>query len=526
MGEDMLSTIAGLSGKAGDHSANVFYNNNDVLGKGRERSMQMLGAKYGYDFGPFDVEASVKKPLNVDETYIGDLIANALVGDGSAYVGIEGIKSPYMNDLAGYIAGYQGKVGDGHLSASLFEPKDHENSGRQAMINYSMPFAEGGKESTDDTAIDDYAQLLEAYPNAKKFLASLGENISKVVPTREELENPEKRYEFALNAAANAPSGSGVLGTIKNMDKPIKASEALGQIEGRPLVITQADRTKVGGGYLGGPGFSSLQLTNPLYEAAKAAWGVKTPGVAKTILGGLKSGESPVYTTYIGTPNQHHSNQMVFDTLFNRFKKASQDEDLMTPDLLEKINNRLANYYKDKSTKENLFPEDVNILGRNFKKNYANTFDRRAAISEVIGGMGVGGKKGQIIDYDKIIRNTTDPHLLEAPTGALGNRLFTLTGDILENRHDLHPAFPTILQGEDLGLKFEPVPRELVMRDFIDQVRKEKGREPGYFDWTLGYPPSQLITEDLLTDLQKKGYAKGGQVSQLETLYNKYGIGE
>ena len=106
------------------------------------------------------------------------------------------------------------------------------------------------------------------------------------------------------------------------------------------------------------------------------------------------------------------------------------------------------------------------------------------------------------------------------------SRLFTLSGDILENRHDLHPAFPTILQGEDLGLKFEPVPRELVMRDFIDQVRREKGREPGYFDWTLGYPPSQLITEDLLTDLQKKGYAKGGQVSQLETLYNKYGIGD
>ena len=108
-------------------------------------------------------------------SYIGDLIANVPVGDGSAYAGIEGIKSPYMNDLAGYIAGYQGKVGDGHLSASLFEPKDHENSGRQAMINYSMPFAEGGRVSTDDTALDDYAQLLSDYPEAQAFLHKFNE---------------------------------------------------------------------------------------------------------------------------------------------------------------------------------------------------------------------------------------------------------------------------------------------------------------------------------------------------------------
>jgi hypothetical protein len=293
---------------------------------------------------------------------------------------------------------------------------------------------------------------------------------------------------------------------------PMKASEALGRIEGRPLVITQTDRTKVGGGFLGGPGFSSLQLTEPEYRAAEAAWGVKTPGVAKMILGGgKKAGPDPVYTTFIGTPTQHQSNQMVFDKLYGDFKKAAKKGGL-DPELKEKINYRLANAV-DKDGRP-IFPPDVDILDKNFR-DLATTFDQRAVTSSLIGGLGVGGKKGQIIDYDKIIRNTTDPALLDVPTGALGNRLFTLSGGIID-RPDLHPAFPTILQGEDLGVSFEPVIRDLVMKDFIEKTMREKGRPPGYMDYTRGHPPSQLITEDILTEMQKLGKKKGGAVNKAE----------
>jgi hypothetical protein len=288
----------------------------------------------------------------------------------------------------------------------------------------------------------------------------------------------------------------------------MKASEALGRIEGRPLVITQSDRTKVGGGFLGGPGFSSLQLTEPEYRAAEAVWGVKTPGVAKMILGGgKKAGPDPVYTTFIGTPNQHQSNQMVFDKLYGDFKKSAKKGGL-EPELQEKINYRLANAV-DKDGRP-IFPPDVNILDKNFK-DLATTFDQRAVTSSLIGGLGVGGKKGQIVDYDKIIRNTTDPALLDAPSGALGNRLFTLSGGIID-RPDLHPAFPTILQGEDMGVSFDPVVRDLVMKDFIEKTMREKGRTPGYMDYTRGHPPSQLITEDILTEMQKLGLKKGGAV--------------
>jgi hypothetical protein len=356
----------------------------------------------------------------------------------------------------------------------------------------------------------DLEQLKEAYPNANKFMSALKDAAYRSVPTTEQMMDPE----FILENA-----GFGGLST--KLLKPMKASEAYGRIEGRPLYVTQADRTKVGGKFLGGPGFSRLQLEDPEYAEALAAWAVQNPSIASTIINGSRqAGEhDPVFTTFIGAPDQHRSNQMVFDYIYNDFKKASKKSDLFTPEKLDLMNERLANYYKDKSTKENLFPENINILDKNLK-NYANTFDKRAAIAEVIGGKGIGGKKGQIIDYDKLLRSTSDPSFLDVPSGSLGNRLFTLNGEFLENRHDLHPAFPTILQGEDLGLVYQPVPRELVMKDFHNKIRQEKGREPGYFDWALGYPPSQLITEDLLTEMQRAGYAKGGEVSMDDLPFN------
>jgi hypothetical protein len=285
----------------------------------------------------------------------------------------------------------------------------------------------------------------------------------------------------------------------------LKASEALGKIEGRPLKITQADRTKVGGGYLGGPGFSGLQLTEPEYRAAEAAWAVQNAGTAKTILGG--GGDNAVYAGMLGTPTQHQSNQMVFDKLLGDFKKAAKRGEL-TPELRDLINMRLASAVDNKGNP--VFPADVDIMDKKFR-DIADTFSRRSIAGHLMGGVQVGGKKGQIIDYDKIIRSTTDPDLLDQPTGALGNRLFTLSGGIID-RPDLHPAFPTILQGEDLGVMFTPVERDIVMKDFVEKTMREKGRKPGYMDYTRGNPPTQLITEDILTELQKLGKKKGGAV--------------
>lgn len=292
------------------------------------------------------------------------------------------------------------------------------------------------------------------------------------------------------------------------MKQAMKASEALAKIEGKRLNITQADRTKVGQGFLGGPGFSGLQLQEGPHKDVGAVWGVKNVGTAKTMLGGFdKPLGKEYFTTMIGSPTQHQSNQMVFDKLYNQFKAEAKKGNL-DPELHEKINARLAAAV-DKDGNP-IFPPDIDILDKNFKKQ-ATTFDQRAIAGNVIGGTGVGGKKGQIIDYDKIIRETTDPFLLDAPSGSLGYRLWTPSGEIIE-RPDLHPAFPAIATGEDLGVEFTPAAQDILMAPWVENIRQTKGRNPGYMDWTRGRPPSVEVTEDILTNLQKSGNKAGGLI--------------
>ncbi len=288
---------------------------------------------------------------------------------------------------------------------------------------------------------------------------------------------------------------------------PERASEALGKHEGKTLMVTQADRTKVGGGLRGGPGFSGMQHDDPAYEGK--AWGVMTPGMASTILGANKrvpEGEA-VWSNLIGTPEQHSSNQMVFDKLLNDFRKAA-NAGLLHPELHAKINERLSSLADKEGNL--FFDKGADIMSRKTTGS-ADTFAKRRMIADLIGGHGVGGKKGQIGDYDKIMRNATDPALRDAPTHSVGNRLFGLSGET-SNRPDLHPAFPQLLHGEDYGQTYNPVPKDVMLRDYMKKFQEEKNRKPGYMDLTLGYSPTQHLSEDFLTHLQKEGYATGGAV--------------
>lgn len=320
-------------------------------------------------------------------------------------------------------------------------------------------------------------------------------------------------HEDLIRAMRGYDNGGSVEPTIAQMKqalakpKPTKASEALGKHEGKTLMVTQADRTKVGGGYLGGPGFSSLQHTDPAY--AGKAWGVMTPGMASTILAAnrrVPKGEA-VWSTLIGTPEQHTSNQMVFDKLVKDFKKAAKTG-LLTPELRDKINARLS-AIADKEGKP-FFGTGADIRDPALIKA-ADTFAKRKIIADLIGGHGVGGKKGQIGNYDKLLRSTTEPDLLDVPTHAIGPRLFGLSGET-SNRPDLHPAFPQLLHGEDYGQTYHPVSKELMLRDYMRKFQAEKNRDPGYFDLTLGYPPMQHLSEEFLTHLQKHGHAEGGSI--------------
>jgi hypothetical protein len=291
--------------------------------------------------------------------------------------------------------------------------------------------------------------------------------------------------------------------------KAPRMSEALNPHIGKRLYITQADRTALDydQGLLGGPGYVELAGIDPKYK--DIAWAVQSPGVAKTLVGSMaRNPEEAVFANLIGSPEQHRSNKVVFDRIMDRFEKAVQ-EDKLTPELHQTINKRLANM-KDPKTGKSFFPEDVDILSPEFNQ-HAQTFHQRAYIADILAGKGVGGKKGSIIDYPQVIKETTDPLLLEAKTGDIGDRLFSLSGNIQE-RPELHPAFHYSLSGKKESEAFAPTPQGIVLKNFTKDFTERTGRLPTYYDLTRGYAPSEKVTDEMLERMYKEGYAGGGKV--------------
>jgi hypothetical protein len=294
-------------------------------------------------------------------------------------------------------------------------------------------------------------------------------------------------------------------------NKAPRMSEALNPHVGKRLYITQADRTALDydQGLLGGPGYVELAGIDPA-KYKDIAWAVQSPGVAKTLVGSMaRNPEEAVFANLIGSPEQHRSNKVVFDRIMDRFQKAVE-EDKLTPELHATINKRLSNI-KDPKTGKSFFPEDVDILSPEFNQ-HAQTFHQRAFIADILAGKGVGGKKGSIIDYPQVIKETTDPLLLEAKTGDIGDRLFSLSGNIQE-RPELHPAFHYSLSGKKESEAFAPAPQGIVLKNFTKDFTERTGRLPTYYDLTRGYSPSEKITDEMLERMYKEGYAEGGTVA-------------
>lgn len=293
--------------------------------------------------------------------------------------------------------------------------------------------------------------------------------------------------------------------------KVVKASEALGPHADKYLYVTESDRMRSTGGDLGGPGFSKFQLEDPRYAEAKAAWGVASKPKATSITNINKRfpEDKIIWSPFIGAEAQHRSNQHVYDMLTDEFSRQAAMGKL-TPELREAMNKRLSDYKKYSALKLS----GLDVANPEMLKQMGNTFDRRAAISEVIGGEGVGGRKGQIFDYPGIMKEMTDPMALGQPTHSVGTRLFSLTGDT-DYRPDLHSAFPYILKGEDKGVAFSPVPKELMLGNWIEQVKDFTGRQPGYMEFMRGVKgghgrPNAFLSQELLRKLEDAGYKSGG----------------
>jgi hypothetical protein len=317
-----------------------------------------------------------------------------------------------------------------------------------------------------------------------------------------------------IKAADRAAAGRAAAAQIEAQPE-VPMSEALGNLntEGKRIVGTQADRTRVGGGNIGGAPFSAISLADPNYQGK--VWGVGSQSAASTLTN--QNDPRTIWTTLLGSKFQLKTNPIVFAKLEKEFRQAMKDGKL-SPELEAKINHNLALN----------FGEGADIRDPNIWKA-ADSFDRRAALSDIMigegippskGGVALGGAKsgkGVIFDPLSILTRETEPSLRgDVPTFSLGPRLFTMSGET-SFRPDLHPGFPMLLHGEDLGFNVRPVPNEIALPDYRTEfARRNPTRDPSYYDLTKGFKgeglPSQMITEEWLSHLQKHGHKDGGAV--------------
>jgi len=146
--DDLMENTGG-SKKMGKTEARINYNTTTKGDRDRDKDLHTLIADYGVDVGKdARINATMIKPMEAEGVYLGNLTGSVPVGEGRASLGLQGLHTKYSDGLSGYTAGYNGKVGGGDLSASYFEPADHNSAGRQVQLEYSMPFADGGSVDT------------------------------------------------------------------------------------------------------------------------------------------------------------------------------------------------------------------------------------------------------------------------------------------------------------------------------------------------------------------------------------------
>jgi hypothetical protein len=305
----------------------------------------------------------------------------------------------------------------------------------------------------------------------------------------------------------------------------MKMSEALGNAgaEGKTLKFTEADRSRVFGSNRGGVGFAGLQHYSEPHKEANTVWGFGNKLTAEKKVR-QNDPENTVWTTFVGAPDQHKSNSVVLQDAVQSFQDAVNRGDVH-PAQIKLMNDRIKAAI-DEKTKALLFDPSYDLTDPQALAA-ANSFARRAAIGDVLLGEGVKGpmrRKEFKEQYknptwhdsgnmESILQRETDPDLIGAGTFDVGNRLFALDNGII-HRPDLNAAFPYQVTGTDLGMKFELVPKEIAMPDWMKQYDLPRGKTkkvtpPSYMDLSRNNP-SQFVSEDYLTSLQKQGKKKGG----------------
>jgi hypothetical protein len=268
---------------------------------------------------------------------------------------------------------------------------------------------------------------------------------------------------------------------------------------------------------MGGNRFPDFQNTSPIHQRDQVVWMNDSEKHARDMVN--RGGPDTIWSTYIGAPDQLKSNKSVFNDILQQHYKRE-----LTPEQIELINSRIATLAKDPKKGTLMFPQSFDIRDKFAAQELGgDTFDRRAALAEILGeGKGVKGTKAGIAmpEYQDILRSHRDPLTEGVPTSSVGTRLFTVDRDMPTRfSQEYHPDYNWTVHGKDTGVQFEkPVPQRLAVPDWYNEIN---ARAPGKTHgnaWFSYMKDPQVITEDMLTKMQKEGFAPGGKVGALSKL--------
>ena len=284
-----------------------------------------------------------------------------------------------------------------------------------------------------------------------------------------------------------APQGMAKGGEVLKQLKKLN----LADLEGKTLLGTMSDRTKVGGGLKGGPMFPTV------HEGA--AWAMDAPGAATRLLKAMHTAGGPEQTVVapmLMSTGAHRSNRDVSKMAVDQFQKNFQSGGF-SPERLKEIEERIRII---KGLQEHPGMMDENAA----KIMDKLTFAQRKELVDVLGSK---PKQAMALDLQKLLRETTEPGLQEAPLGAIGPSVFKLSGERSINP-SLHGSYSHILHGEPVGA-IDPIPREFLFRDLESKAMKELGRPLSDYNYRTSVgTPSQMIDEKLLRSLEELGYLK------------------
>jgi len=315
-----------------------------------------------------------------------------------------------------------------------------------------------------------------------------------------------------LGAISDAIQEAKALNTSQFTPKPttnMKLSEALGSHEGKNLILTQSDNYGVHGGRRGGNQFSNFQNIEPLAQQENVVWMNDTPQHANSLI--KLGGDKNIVVPYTGKQDQLKSNRSVHNEIMN----AHYDrEKYLSPEQIDLINNRI------KTVKENgdlIFPQPFDIRDRFATQELGgDTFARRGVLSSLVGeGEGVGKTRNGIAlpNYQEILQANRDPLTIGQPTTSVGSRLFTVD-PTRPSQFDtrFNPNYNWTVYGNDLGVNVGFTPPQHAIPGYWNSYIQRTNRVPSG-NGMFGYNKNpQEITHDYLMNLEKAGYAKGGEV--------------